>query len=162
MGRMGSITLHGQFSLSGSCLLPPPGTNRICLTIGVQLNGDSMHSGILWCMFQVIVTQNWASKSQEGGLYIHKCDWTTKRSNYGRRGRYSIMHLGVKCKSAKATVTRVLPREPTIQPPPGEKVPLSRVKRRLAPSQRLWAIIVWKLSWTATSGILQICCICHL
>ena len=26
MGRMGSITLHGQFSLSGSRLLPSPGT----------------------------------------------------------------------------------------------------------------------------------------
>ena len=26
MGRMGSITLHGQFSLSGSLLLPSPGT----------------------------------------------------------------------------------------------------------------------------------------
>ena len=35
-----------------------------------------------------------------------ECKNTTQQSNYGRRGRYSIMHLGGKCKSAKATVTR--------------------------------------------------------
>ena len=37
MGRMGSITLHGQFSLSGSRLLPSPGTLYKLMGRGVYL-----------------------------------------------------------------------------------------------------------------------------
>ena len=42
MGRMGSITLHGQFSLSGSRLLPSPGTdlNRFCARPEMVLNDN--------------------------------------------------------------------------------------------------------------------------